>query len=62
MNLSISDQDPKPSQPAHAQRDFVDWETRATISVYLAAQPHSGSADDNSLGCAAKAFAVIASP
>ena len=44
------------------QRDYVDWETRTTISIYLAAQPHSGSADDDSLGCAAKAFAVIDSP
>ncbi len=62
VSLSIADRDPTTSQPAHARRDFVDWETRTAISVYLAAEPHSGSADDNSLGCTAKAFAVIDSP
>jgi hypothetical protein len=49
-------------QPVHAQRDFVDWETRTTISVYIAGQLHSGSTDADSLACAAKAFAVVDSP
>jgi Collagen triple helix repeat (20 copies) len=62
LNFSISDDDPATGQPVHAQRDFVDWATRTTISIYIADQPHSGSADDSSLSCGAKAFAVIDSP
>ena len=62
LSLSIADRDPTTLQPVHAQRDFVDWETRTTISVYIAGQLHSGSTDDNSLTCAARAFAVVDSP
>jgi hypothetical protein len=62
LSFSIADRDPTTLQPVQAQRDFVDWETRTTISLYIAGQPHSGSTDDNSLTCAAKAFAVIDSP
>ena len=62
LNFSIADLDATTQQPAHAEREFVDWETRTTISIYIADQPHSGSTDDNSLSCVAKAFAVIDTP
>lgn len=62
LNFSIADLDPATLEPAHTERDFVDWETRTTISIYIADEPHSGSADDSSLSCAAKAFAVIDTP
>ena len=54
LSFSIADRDPTTLQPVHAQRDFVDWETRTTISVYVAGQLHSGSTDDDSLDLRSK--------
>ena len=62
LSLTLADHDSLTSQPVHAEREYVDWETRTTITIYLAAAPHSGLPDDGSLGCAVKAFAVIDSP
>ncbi len=61
MNFSIRDNDTATSQPVHAEREFVDWDTQTTIAIYIAGEAHTGSSSDNSLACGAKAFAVITS-